>query len=160
MGYGEDFRCENCQLAFSFGMSDPLWGECQLRFVCLECGTPFTKLGDGHFWARSAPIFPGGASPAYPVHGPIEKILLDEMHKGESLAETMQETFGPETFEALLAEQAHWNDLGPMLGHTLVETPCPGCGNTGTICGRWPKKGAPCPNCGQLLKKPVRTWIS
>jgi predicted RNA-binding Zn-ribbon protein involved in translation (DUF1610 family) len=97
---------------------------------------------------------------AQPFHGPLERFLFDAFQECGKLAEVRKELVGFDTWEAMLSEQEQWTDLGAMKLKRLREAACLSCGSKRTIGGRWPKKGAPCPNCGQVMLVPARTWIS
>ena len=152
----KDFECPGCGFEFSLGRYHYADGVRTL-LLCRDCGTPHVvdraSRRDQRLLARDAPILPGTDTSGSAIYGPTS-LEAGEIQSNPALRKVAE---GSDAMDALFTEKGRWDDCGPTGRKAVASASCRGCGRKGTLVDRWPRKGAPCPLCGQEVSGP-QSW--
>ena len=131
-----EYECEACSLNFAVGWyhyhkHDTGYGSRTL-LICENCGT------------------------MHSVEHPIGKTGVEErvQHQRQPIFQT-EELSGRR-----MILYGDWLGSETLKGNSLKELVCSYCHKKGGIKKDWPSRGAPCPNCSEIVEKPRISWMT
>ena len=165
-----DYVCKNCNLSFSLGWFhyhewDKHWSSTLM--ACSRCGVRHSIHHAAPEELRKERREEQSEKDRILSRGPVRDELWSALRPTFSQTESGEGWEGIGRSEAVewitpwtLEQLPHQVNGIEMTPDTLAELMCHYCESEGTLVKDWPKSGAPCPNCGEVIKDARSIWVT